>query len=114
MKHPFTNATLADRRKGREHLAPPAIVHPHREMAIQSPESGHLPLNRPLPPPAPKAPELSESERLKLEVARILQERSKQPKPVPKGRLIGMAMNSQAPDPTKEYLDVLAMLMAKK
>lgn len=112
MKDRFTCGTLSDRRKGREVLAPPPIVHPSRETVIHS-HSHHHPLPvRVVPKEAPK-PELSETDKLKMEVARILDERSKAPKPVPRSKLIGLGVGT-APDTTKEYADVLAMLLGRK
>lgn len=115
MKYRFTNGTVCDRRKGREALAPYAVNHPTRETVIH-PLDSHLPtwaLPVRVVKPEPAAPVLSDEEKLRMEVARILAERSKAPRPVPKSRLIGMA-TSGAPDATKEYADVLAMLLGKK
>jgi hypothetical protein len=58
-------------------------------------------------------PQLSEEEKMRMEVARILAERSKAPRPIPKSKLIGLGVGT-APDASKEYADVLAMLLGKK
>ena len=111
MKDRFVNATLADRRKGREVCCQAPINHPARETLITSqPSSMPLPIR--VAPRVEAKPQLSEEDKLRMEVARILAEKSKAPRPVPKARLIGMG--SGVPDATKDYADVLAMLLGKK
>jgi hypothetical protein len=116
MRQPFVNATINDRRKGKEHSAQNAQPHPARPTAISSEHA--LPLHR-LPVrvvPVAKKEEPSELDKMKAELVKLMAASDvKKPKKVAKSKLIGMAMESAvAEEPTKDYADVLAMLLAKK
>jgi hypothetical protein len=118
MKQPFVNATMNDRRKGKEHLTQTTQPHPLRPTAIVNPDSALPYLQRTLPvkvvkKEAPKD-ENSELERMKAELMAMMRAVDKKPKSVPKSKLIGMAMDTAKEDTTKDYSDVLAMLLAKK
>ena len=110
MKYPFTNATLASRRKGREVLAPTHSNHPMRESVIVSPDAPMAPSAK---PKMAKAVDNSkeETERLRQAVEQVLGKSKK--KTVPKSRILSLS-NPGDQDDTKEIHDVLAMLMAKK
>jgi hypothetical protein len=115
MKQPFVNATINDRRKGKEHSAQNAQPHPARPTSITS-EHSH-PFFHPLPVRVvvAKKAELSELDKMKAELTKMMAEADmKKPKKVSKSKLIGMAMASASEEPTKDYSDVLAMLLAKK
>jgi hypothetical protein len=115
MKQPFVNATMNDRRKGKEHIAQNCQPHPLRPTAVSSENT--LPAHHfPLPvivKKEVKKPELSEVERMKMELLAMMRSVERKPKSVPKSKLIGMAMESSKDD-SKDYADVLAMLLAKK
>jgi len=117
MKQPFMNATINDRRKGKEHLAHQTINHPNRSAAIASPDSDLPHVHRPLPVKVVKkevkSDASSELERMKSELLAMMRTVEKKPRAVPKSKLIGMAggVVEEAP---KDYADVLSMLMAKK
>ena len=116
MKQPFMNATINDRRKGKEHLAHQTINHPNRPAAVGSESSlpaHHFPLPVKVVKKEEKKPEVSELERMKSELLAMMRSVEKKPKSVPKSKLIGMAMESSKED-AKDYSDVLAMLLAKK
>jgi len=118
MKQPFVNATINDRRKGKEHLAQNPQPHPARPMPVGHPEhslpSHHFPLPvKVVKKELPKS-DVSELERMKSELLAMMRSVERKPKSVPKSKLIGMAMESAKEDPTKDYTDVLAMLLAKK
>jgi hypothetical protein len=51
---------------------------------------------------------------MKSELLAMMRQADKKPRSVPKSKLIGMAMESAKEEPTKDYSDVLAMLLAKK
>jgi hypothetical protein len=117
MKQPFVNATINDRRKGKEHLAQNPQPHPARPMPVGHSE-GDLPVHHfPLPVRVVKkeAPKdnSSELERMKMELLAMMRQAEKKPRAVPKSKLIGMAggVVEEAP---KDYADVLSMLLAKK
>lgn len=111
MKQKFVNATLSDRRKGRELISEAPVKHPHREAVIESSESA-LPVKV---AKVEKKAEPSELDRLKAEVERLMRGQPKKAAaPIPKSRIIGMAMAVEEPSPIKEYTDILAMLAAKK
>ena len=112
MKDRFVNATMADRRKGREACCQTPTNHPLRETLITS-QPSRMPLPIRVAPRMEAKPQVSEEEKLKMEVARILAERSKAPRPIPKSKLIGLGVGT-APDASKEYADVLAMLLGRK
>ena len=117
MKQPFVNATLNDRRKGKEHLAQSTQNHPARPTPLVNPDSVVPSGMRPLPIRVVKkeAPKDSsyELERMKSELLAMMRSVEKKPKSVPKSKLIGMAggVVEEAP---RDYADVLAMLLAKK
>lgn len=115
MKQPFVNATINDRRKGKEHSTQHTQPHPLRPTAITS-EHAH-PLQRALPVKVvvAKKEELSELDKMKAELMKMMADAEvKKPKKVMKSKLIGMAMASASEEPAKDYSDVLAMLLAKK
>ncbi len=117
MKQPFVNATMNDRRKGKEHLAQHTQPHPLRPQAVGHSEGGSPVHNFSLPVKVVKkeAPKdsVSELERMKSELLAMMRSVEKKPRAVPKSKLIGMAggVVEEAP---KDYSDVLAMLLAKK
>lgn len=118
MKQPFVNATINDRRKGKEHLSQTTHAHPLRPTAIADPESA-LPKHHfralPVKVMKPKKEEPSELDKMKAELIKMMAAaEEKKPKKVVKSKLIGMAMASAAEEPSKDYTDVLAMLLAKK
>jgi hypothetical protein len=118
MKQPFVNATINDRRKGKEHLTHQTQNHPLRPSPVGNPESDLPAQHRPLPvkvvkKEVPKS-DASELERMKSELLAMMRSVEKKPKSVPKSKLIGMAMETARDDTTKDYSDVLAMLLAKK
>jgi len=112
------NATINDRRKGKEYLAQNTQPHPLRPSPVGNPESDLPAQHRSLPVKVVKkdAPKdsSSELERMKSELLAMMRSVEKKPKSVPKSKLIGMAMETAKEDTTKDYTDVLAMLMAKK
>ena len=113
------NATINDRRKGKEHLAHQTLNHPSRPAAVSNPDSAHHPWpHHPLPVKVMKKEikqdPVSELERMKSELLAMMRQADKKPRSVPKSKLIGMAMESAKEEPTKDYSDVLAMLLAKK
>jgi hypothetical protein len=116
MKQPFVNATLNDRRKGREALAQTAQPHPARPSAISSSDallpSARLPVK--VVPKAKKEEPLSDLEAMKMELLKAMRAVEKTPRAVPKSKLIGMASASSKEDPARDYNDILAMLLAKK
>jgi len=115
MKQPFVNATLNDRRKGRETLAQTAQSHPARPSAVLSPESplhlGRIPL---ITVPKLVAPPLSDLDKMKNELLMAMRALDKKPKSVPKSKLIGLGMGSSSEEPVRDYNDILAMLLSKK
>lgn len=125
MKQKFVNATLADRRKGAELVAHTPDNHPARETKIESDKSsaGLTPWGVPWGVsasafarvrPAPKAPEPTEEEKIRAEVARLLAAAPKKAKPVPKSKILGMMTPSTETPEAQKYQDILEMLMAKK
>ena len=120
MKQPFVNATLCDRRKGREVLCqtpppPPPPPTPHTTPISSS--DAQIPTHR-LPVkvvPKPKKEEpASDLEAMKMELLKAMRAVEKAPRSVPKSKLIGMASASSSEDPARDYNDILAMLLAKK
>jgi cell envelope opacity-associated protein A len=116
MKQPFVNATMNDRRKGREALAQTAQPHPARPTAISSSDA-LLPTHR---LPVKVAPKVkieqppSDLEAMKMEILKAMRAVEKTPRSVPKSKLIGMAAASAKEEPVRDYNDILAMLLAKK
>lgn len=111
MKHPFTNATLSSRRKGREQLAPTPQNHPARETIIVSPESA-LPVQ--VHKKLVAVPE-DPMAKMQEQLAKMMAEHTKAKKEVPKSRILSLSQPSVAPQSDiKEYSDVLAMLLGKK
>jgi len=112
MKHPFTNAIIASRRKGKEALAPTPQNHPARETIIVNPESA-LPVK--VAKKAPEVPKEDPIEKMKSEVAKMMAEQYKAKKEVPRSRILSLSGSTAAPAADlKEYADVLAMLLGKK
>lgn len=118
MKYPFVNATIADKKKGREAMAPTTHTHPARETVILSPDS-HRPASHPYNfvwpkshAKAPVAPVDDELSRIRKEVEKMMAAQASLKRSVPKSRILGMA--NAAPEPVRDYTDVLAMLLAKK
>lgn len=115
MKQPFVNATLNDRRKGRELSSHTAQTHPLRPTPIVNSESPVLKKTAPvIMPPQPKKEETPDIEKMKMEILAAMRAVEKKPRAVPKNKLINMASQAIAEEPTKDYADVLAMLLAKK
>lgn len=118
MKQPFVNATINERRKGRETLAQPAQSHPARPTAIASSDAplhlGRLPVN--VIPKLPKKAEgpAADLEKMKMELLAAMRAIEKKPRAVPKSKLIGMANASASEEPARDFNDILAMLLAKK
>lgn len=112
MKQKFVNLTMASKRKGAE-------LHSQNIHSHLRPESFHpdAPSSKPthkLPVkvmPAKKA-ELSELDKMKLELVKAMKAVDSKPRPVPKSKLIGMG--SKEDEPARDYNDILAMLLAKK
>ena len=113
MKQKFVNATLADRRKGSELAAQIPDTHPLRPTPLKTTPMEGLPVIR-AARPAPKAPEPTEEEKIRAEVARLLAAAPKKAKPVPKSKIFGMMSPSQETPEAQKYQDILEMLMAKK
>lgn len=122
MKQKFVNATLADRRKGAELDSHIPDVHPARPTPLQ-PASDLTPWGTPWGVssaalarvrPAPKAPEPTEEDKIRAEVARLLAAAPKKAKPVPKSKILGMMTPAQEAPEAQKYQDILEMLMAKK
>ena len=116
MKQPFVNATLNDRRKGRELSAQTAQSHPLRPTSITSEHSVQgsgwaLPVRVIT---VAKKEEVSDLDRMKADLIKMMSSIEKKPKKVSKSKLIGMAMDTATEEPLKDYTDVLAMLLAKK
>ena len=116
MKQPFVNATLNDRRKGREVLCQTPQPHPLRPTAIASPDApihlGRLPVS--VAPKPKKEEPLPDLEKMKMELLSAMRAVEKKPRSVPKSKLIGMANASATEDPVRDYNDILAMLLGKK
>jgi hypothetical protein len=117
MKQPFVNATLNDRRKGKEHLAQHTQPHPARPTPLSNPDSEAPSAFKSLPVKVVKKEVKSEAsselERMKSELLAMMRSVEKKPKSVPKSKLIGMA-GGVVEEPPRDYADVLAMLLAKK
>ena len=114
MKQKFVNGTLCDRRKGSEaHIHSPQSKHPLREgsIATSSMPAGAIPTPKAKAIPAPP---VSELDKMKAELASMMASEAKKAKAVPKSKLIRMSSVAEEPDPTKQYGDILAMLLAKK
>lgn len=107
MKQPFVNATINDRRKGRELHAQTTHCHPLRETVIGN--SHHcLPITV-KPKPVAEDP----MDKIRAEVHKMLAEKPKD-KSVPRSRILGLASAVPEPEPVKDYADILTMLLAKK
>ena len=116
MKQKFVNATMNDRRKGKECLTHTTQFNPNHPTALIHPDSA-VALHRSLPAKAlkPKKEEpLSDLEAMKMELLKAMRAVEKAPRSVPKSKLIGMANASAKEDPARDYNDILAMLLAKK
>jgi hypothetical protein len=109
MKQKFVNATINDRRKGKEQLAQTPQPHPLRETVI-----GDSQMATPRPMIVAKPKEEDPAAKLRADVEKILSERKKAPKAVPKSRILGMSAAVAEPEPVKDYADILTMLLAKK
>ena len=107
MKQPFVNATINDRRKGRELFAQTTHTHPLRETVIG--DSHHsLPVSV---KPKPKAAD--PMDKMRAEVEKMLAAKPKS-KSVPRSRILGLAAAVPESEPVKDYADILQMLLAKK
>ena len=117
MKQPFVNATLNDRRKGKEVHAQTAQSHPARPTSVSSPDAHLHPWAIPVrvaPAPPPKVEPASDLEAMKAELLKAMRAVDKKPKVVPKNKLIGMANSSATEEHVRDYNDILSMLLAKK
>ena len=116
MKQPFVNATINDRRKGRELSTQTTQPHPLRPTTITSEHSvrgsGALPVR--VIPVMAKKEEVSDLDRMKADLMKMMASIEKKPKKISKSKLIGMAMETATEEAPKDYADVLAMLLAKK
>jgi len=111
MRQPFINATLADRRKPLENLAHRPSPHPLRDEPLKP--IGSLPVKKAVPSKKSHVP--SETDKMKEELARMMAAAPKpKAKAVPKSKLIRMSVEDPAPEPMKDYMDVLTMLLSKK
>ena len=115
MKQKFVNATLSDRRKGKELCAEVPIKNPHREVIISEDPSKAPVFIPPKKAPAP-LPGIPDLDKLKAELEKLSKPAKKAPAPVPRSRIIGPSMASSAPeaDPAKQAGDILAILMGRK
>ena len=113
MKQPFVNATMNDKRKGKESLSHSTeSFHPGRLCPVGRPESVSLSLSRLPVKVVPKKAEPSELDRMKEEIVKAMKAVEKKPRSVPKSKLIGMG--SVEDEPVRDYTDILTMLLAKK
>ena len=107
MKHKFVNATIADRKKGTESMVPQTYTHPLRETVIASqPSSVVL-------PPKPKMVKEDPMDKVRAEVEKILAEKPKGKKTIPRSRILGMNSVPE-PEPTHNVNDILALLTSIK
>ena len=113
MKYPFVVATIASKKKGHEHSAPPIQTHPARDLEIKNPESGGLPVKVHTIHKAPAKPK-DEPLDIQKEIEKFMAKQPQAKKSVPKSRILGMANAVAEPEPLKDYADVLAMLLGKK
>ena len=115
MKQKFVNATMNDRRKGKEAHCQTTHAHPLRPTPL-TPDapSHHLPLPVKMMPTPKKEEPMSDLEVMKKELLKAMREAEKKPRAVPKSKLIGMANASATEEPVRDYNDILAMLLAKK
>jgi hypothetical protein len=112
MKQPFVNATMNDKRKGKESLSHSTeSFHPGRLCPVGRPESVSHSISR-LPVKVVKKAEPSELDKMKEEIVKAMKAVEKKPRAVPKSKLIGMG--STEDEPTRDYADILTMLLAKK
>ena len=107
MKHKFVNATIADRKKGHESVVPHTQPHPHRETVYASESSSVV------VPPKPKAKEEDPMDKVRAEVAKILADKPKGKKAIPRSRILGMNSVPE-PEPTHNVNDILALLTSIK
>jgi len=116
MKQKFVNATINDRRKGKESHAQTPQPHPARETPIVSEDKPVFPWLVPVKKaPEPKKVEpASDLEHMKKELLKAMREAEKKPRAVPKTKLIGMANATAQEESVRDYNDILAMLMGKK
>lgn len=108
MKQKFVNATMNDCRKGKEMSCQTTHCHPLRETPIsEAPMKHHL-----LPVKVvPKKDEVSDLEKMKMEILFAMKAEEKKNRQVPKSKIL--SMSQAAPEPPKDYADVLAMLLKK-
>ena len=107
MKHKFVNATIADRKKGRETVAPHTQPHPLRETVYSSEApSVHM-------LPKPKMVAEDPMDKVRAEVAKMLADKPKAKKALPRSRILGMNLLPE-PELTHNVNDILALLAATK
>lgn len=111
MKQPFVNATINDRRKGKECGTQTTQFNPNRPTQLISSDSfPHRVLPVKVMPPKKAQP--SELDKMKEEILKAMMAVEKKPRAVPKSKLIGMGSVEDAP--ARDYTDILTMLLAKK
>lgn len=109
MKQKFVNATMNDCRKGKECGAQSTHCHPLRPTAISESKDHH---HHPLPVKVlPKKEPSSDLEKMKMELISVMKAEEKKHRQVPKSRILSMSQG--APEPIRDYADVLAMLLKK-
>jgi hypothetical protein len=111
MKQLFVNATINDRRKGKECGTQTTQFNPNRPTQVLSSDSfPHRVLPVKVMPPKKAQP--SELDKMKEEILKAMRAVDTKPRPVPKSKLIGMGTVQD--EPSRDYNDILAMLLAKK
>ena len=109
MKQKFVNCVMASSRKGGEHKCQTTEHHPLRSSPIsESKDHRHHPLPVKI---APKKDSSSDLEKMKMEILFAMKAEEKKNRQVPKSKIL--SMSQAAPEPPKDYADVLAMLLKK-
>jgi hypothetical protein len=112
MKQKFVNLTMANKRKGTELHS--QTIHSHlRPESFHSDAPSARPVHKlPVKVMPPKKAEPSELDKMKAEILKAMKAVETKPRPVPKSKLIGMG--NTIDEPSRDYNDILAMLLAKK
>jgi hypothetical protein len=112
MKQKFVNLTMANKRKGTELHS--QTIHSHLRPESFHPDApSSMPVHKlPVKVMPPKKAEPSELDKMKEEILKAMKAVDSKPRPVPKSKLIGMG--SVVDEPSRDYNDILAMLLAKK
>lgn len=113
MKQKFVNFVDAKHRKGGELHAQGqhSHLHPEHVSSDVAPSVAKLPVRVAGKAPVQKAPP-SDLDRMKEEIIKAMASLEKKPRSVPKSKLIGMG--STVDEPSRDYSDILTMLLAKK